>query len=149
MKTVCNRCVSLFSTDLSKGGHVAALVLRLLVGGMMLTHGLPKVLHFSEISGEFPDPIGLGPATSLALVAFAEAGCSFLLILGLGTRLATIPLAFAMIVASFFTFPEFAFPQSELSIFYLGAYVTLFLLGSGKYSLDRLIHCCRPDSRKD
>ncbi|MFR5661079.1 MAG: DoxX family membrane protein, partial [Butyricimonas faecihominis] len=36
------------------------LILRVLVGITMLTHGLAKLTSFSELSATFPDPIGLG-----------------------------------------------------------------------------------------
>jgi putative oxidoreductase len=53
------------------------LAIRLLSGGMMLTHGIPK---FGRLFGEgpvkFADPFGLGPEISLGMVLFAEVGCS-------------------------------------------------------------------------
>lgn len=78
------------------------LLVRLLSGGMMLTHGIPKI---DRLMGEgpvkFADPFGLGPEISLVLVLFAEVACSILVMIGLKTRLATLPLMFTMLVAAF------------------------------------------------
>ena len=51
------------------------LILRVLVGITMLTHGLAKLTSFSELSATFPDPIGLGSTLSLILIIGAEVGC--------------------------------------------------------------------------
>ena len=73
------------------------LFLRVMIGGFMLSaHGWGKLISYSEKSAQFADPIGLGPATSLAAAIFAEVFCSLLIILGIGTRLAAIPLVCTM-----------------------------------------------------
>lgn len=124
----------------SERGHdIGLLVLRLAVGAFMLTHGLAKIQNFTELSQTFGDPIGLGPKWSLILIIFAEFGCSILLILGLLTKLAVLPLVIGMVVAAFFTYPSFAFAKSELALLYLAAYVSLFFTGAGRYSLDHLL----------
>ena len=77
------------------------LILRVLVGITMLTHGLAKLTSFSELSATFLDPIGLGRTLSLILIIGAEVGCSLFVIVGAFTRLATIPLVFSMLVVIF------------------------------------------------
>lgn len=79
----------------------ALLFLRLFIGGMMLSHGWTKLATFSVLSATFPDPLGVGSTLSLLLILFAEVGCSCLLIFGLMTRLATLPLMFGMLMAFF------------------------------------------------
>ena len=79
------------------------LAVRLLAGGMMLTHGIPKIDRlFGEGPVKFADPFGLGPEISLVLVIFAEVACSILVMVGFKTRLATIPLLITMLVAAFY-----------------------------------------------
>ena len=78
---------------------VGLLVLRVAIGGLMLVHGIQKVMGYGEMVEKFPDPIGMGSQLSLIAAIGAEAGCSLLLIFGLGTRLAAIPLAFTMAIA--------------------------------------------------
>lgn len=117
----------------------AVLLLRLFVGGMMLTHGLAKIMSFSDLAATFPDPLGVGSTFSLLLVILAEALCSCLLILGVITRLALIPLLFNMLVIVFVVHSGTPFGARELPILYLGMYVVLFWSGAGKYSLDEVI----------
>ncbi len=116
------------------------LVLRILVAAFMLTHGLPKFYKLMA-GGEikFGDPIGLGPATSLSLAVFAEVICSTFIFIGLGTRLATIPLIVTMLIAAFVAHADDPFGRKELPLLYISVYITLIILGSGKYSVDYLL----------
>lgn len=120
--------------------HFWLLILRVAVAGFMLTHGLPKLSKLMA-GGEiqFADPFGLGQGASLRLTAFAEAICSFLIILGLATRLATIPLIIAMSVAAFIAHADDPFAKKEMALLYLLIFITLAILGPGKYSVDALI----------
>ena len=114
------------------------LILRVLVGITMLTHGLAKLTSFSELSATFPDPIGLGSTLSLILIIGAEVGCSFVIV-GAFTRLATIPLVFSMLVVIFVVHANDPFQMKELPFLYLGIYILLFFTGAGKISLDSII----------
>ena len=114
------------------------LVLRCAIGAMMLTHGLAKLSNFSALSQTF-DPIGMGGVLSLSLVIFAEVFCSIALILGLLTRLAAIPLIVAMCVAAFVTHAGQPFTAKELALLYLTFYSVIFMIGPGRYSIDRLL----------
>ncbi len=119
--------------------NLSLLLLRWMAGGMMLTHGIPKLMNFSSLAGVFPDPLGIGPRASLFMIILAEVGCSLLLIAGLFTRLATLPLIFAMSIAAFFTAPEFAFSTSEMALLYMAMFVVILLAGPGKCSVDWLM----------
>ena len=114
------------------------LVLRIAICAMMLTHGLHKLSHFSAMSQDF-NPIGIGGALSLSLVIFAEVFCSIALLLGLFTRLATIPLIVAMCVAVFVSHAGQAFSAKELALLYLTFYTAILMIGPGRYSIDRLL----------
>jgi putative oxidoreductase len=120
--------------------NILVLILRVAIAAFMLTHGLPKLSRLLE-GGEiqFGDPIGLGPALSLILVVFSEFVCSILVGIGLGTRLAVIPLMITMIVAAFVAHSADPFGRKEIALLYLLFYITLFVLGSGKYSIDYLL----------
>ena len=115
---------------------IGLLILRVAFGASMLSHGVPKVMGFSKIAEKFPDPIGLGSQVSLALASSAEVGCSFLLIIGLCTRVACLPLAFTMLVAILFVHGSDPWKAKELAALYLAVYVSIAFLGAGKYSLD-------------
>lgn len=101
-----------------------------------MTHGIPKVKKIMGGDLGFGDPIGLGSEVSLVLVAFAEAICGFLVILGLGTRWASIPLIIAMAVAAFVAHATDPFGTKEKPLLFLIIFVVLLLTGSGKYSVD-------------
>jgi putative oxidoreductase len=137
----------IFSTNYSSSTlNIWLLIFRVAAGCFMLTHGLPKLAKLmggGEI--QFADPFGLGTGPSLWLAVFAEAICSFLLILGLATRLATIPLIITMSVAAFIAHANDPFGKKELALVYLLIFITIAILGPGKYSLDALIN--RPQRR--
>ena len=116
---------------------LALLLLRLAVGGLMLTHGYGKLLSlFSEEPIRFADPIGIGVTASLILAVFAEVFCSLLLIFGLASRAAAIPLLFTMWVAAFIVHAPDAFSRKELPLLYSAVYSALLLAGAGRFSYD-------------
>jgi len=118
----------------------ALFLLRIGVACFMLTHGLAKlsvVLSGAEI--QFGDPIGLGVKLSFYLAVFAEVLCSVLLIIGLATRFALIPLIITMAVAVFVVHPPDGFKGMELPGLYLMVFVFLMFAGPGRFSIDSLI----------
>lgn len=117
----------------------AVLFMRIFVGAMMLTHGIGKLQNYNAIVNSFPDPLGIGSAASFTLITLTEGGCSVLLIMGLMTRLATLPLIFGMFVATFLAFPDKSFAEGELSFMYMGIYIMLLISGGGRYALDAFI----------
>jgi putative oxidoreductase len=124
------------------------LVLRILVAVLMFTHGFPK--FYKLMTGnymQFRDVFGMGPAVSLSLAVFAEVICSTFILIGLATRVATIPLIITMLVAAFVAHAGDPFGKKELSLLYLFIYITVLILGSGKYSIDFLLSV-KPSSKK-
>lgn len=126
----------------------ALLILRFTVGFLMLYgHGWGKMLKlFGEDPIKFADPFGLGMTASLALTVFAEALCSFLLIIGLGTRLATIPLIILMLTIIFIIHWGDPFNKIEFGLLYLVPYVCILLMGAGRISIDALLSKSVPGS---
>ena len=114
----------------------AILFMRIFIGAMMLTHGISKLQNYNAIVNSFPDPLGIGSAASFAIITFVEVGCSVLIIMGLFTRLATLPLIFGMFVATFIAFPDKSFAAGELSFVYMGIYIMLLISGGGRYAID-------------
>jgi putative oxidoreductase len=130
----------LFSiTHTTKNVDMALLITRIAIALMMLTHGIPKMAGFAETPVKFMDIFGMGAELSLALAVFAEVFCSFLLIFGLGTRLAVIPLIVTMLIAVLHVHAADPFAKQEMGWHFLLVYVVLFILGSGRYSLDSLL----------
>ena len=113
-------------------------LLRAAAGAMMIyAHGWDKLMNFSEKSGGFPDPLGLGSTTSLSLAVFAEVFCAAGLIIGLATRFCSAGLAVTMGVAAFIVHADDAFTGSkELACVYLAIFVALIFTGAGGMSVD-------------
>ena len=88
---------------------------------------------------QFSDPIGIGAGLSFHLVLFAEFVCAILLMLGLATRLALIPLIIAMLVAAFVAHADDPFGKKEMALLYLVVFITLLITGPGKYSIDNAL----------
>lgn len=127
--------------DYSNIALSALLLLRMIVGIFMLTHGIGK---FMMLVGDGPirfvDPIGLGVTASLILVVFAEVFCSIFLIVGVATRLAVIPLLVTMLVAALITHASDPFAKKELPLLYAAIFIVIALAGAGKYSIDSWIY---------
>lgn len=117
----------------------AALILRSAFAVMMMTHGWSKLVNYEQLAAVFPDPFGVGSAASLSLAIFAELVCSLLLLVGLGTKLALVPLVFTMLVAIFYAHAGDPWQKKELATAYLFAYGALLASGPGRYSLDYLL----------
>lgn len=131
----------IFNTSLpGQKGHIALLVFRVLIAIFMLTHGIPKLQKL--LSGEeiqFADPYGLGMTTSFILATFAEFLCSILVILGLATRLAVIPIVITMATAVIFAHANDPWGVKEKPLLFLVCFALLIVFGSGRYSVDRVL----------
>jgi putative oxidoreductase len=126
--------------------NLGLLLLRLLVGGFMLTHGIPKLLNFDSLSGVFPDPLGIGSTASLILILTAEVGAAIFIIMGLFTRFSTIPIIIGMAVAAFIIHANDPLAIKELALVYFGLSIVLLLTGGGNFSVDKFIcknDCCK------
>lgn len=119
--------------------HTAIFILRVGGAALILAHGIPKLIKVFEGDFSFADPIGLGTELSLILSAFAEGICGILLLLGLWTRLATIPLIINMAVAVLFAHAGDPFGVKEKALLFLLIFIVLFFTGGSKYSLDKKI----------
>ena len=95
------------------------LALRLLFGGLLLSHGIQKWTNFESMSAAFPDPLGVGHSVSLGLAIFGE--------------------LFTMGVAFFVIHGNDPFSLKELAFVYLVIFILMYIAGPGKFSLDRLI----------
>ena len=127
----------LLSTKYSAGAFsTAMLVLRLGLGILMMMHGYDKLVHFGAKQNTFMNFLGTGSTLTLALVVFAEFFCSVFIVLGLFTRLATIPLIITTCVIIFKVNHGHVFLDDETAPLYLTGYLVLLLVGPGKASVD-------------
>jgi putative oxidoreductase len=123
-------------------GHVPLalhqLLFRLAVAALFLRAGLTKLASWEPTVALFREeyrvPI-LSPEVAAVMASTFEVGCSLLLIVGLATRLATLPL-----LAMLLTIQLFVYPQAWTEHLVWGS-ILLFLLtrGPGALSLDHLL----------
>ncbi|GER60251.1 DoxX family protein [Patiriisocius marinus] len=117
--------------------HIGLLFLRVAFSGMMLTHGIPKLMKLVQGNMEFGDPIGIGSVPSFILTVIAEAICPLLIIIGYRTRFASVPVIITMAVAAFIVHGADPLGTKEKALLYLFGFVAVALLGPGKHSVDR------------
>lgn len=117
----------------------AALFLRLIFGCLFVYYGYQKISSYDQILPMFGDIIGIGSKLSFNLVIFAELFCGFFVLIGFLTRLTVIPIFFTMFVAYFIAHANDPFQAKQLALVYLLLSVVIFVLGSGRFSVDQLI----------
>ncbi|OGF13774.1 MAG: hypothetical protein A2W00_01210 [Candidatus Eisenbacteria bacterium RBG_16_71_46] len=116
------------------------LLLRIAAGSMLaFGHGWAKLASFSERASTFADPIGIGPAASLALAVFAEFFCPLAIILGLLTRLAVLPPIILLLVAGLLVHAHDPWRVKELAFIYLVPFAVLLFTGAGRFALDAVL----------
>lgn len=121
---------------------IAKLVLRLTIGVMILFHGVEKIIngiggvkHLTANAG-LPEFLAYG-------VYVGEIVMPILIILGVYARVASLVLAFNMLIAIFlayggslFTLGKHGAPLFELPFLYLVMSIVIFMIGSGKYAVN-------------
>lgn len=116
---------------------------------LILSHGWPTLNGlFGGSGGDYPDPLGLGSGTSMALMAFAEFFCALFVVLGIFTRIALIPIIIGFFTAFFIFHAGDPFGNKELAFHYLLVFVTLFITGPGKFTISDIISSLRSKPKK-
>lgn len=121
---------------MNKNIDLGLLLIRLSAGGLMLFHGVAKMINgiaqMAESMGTFAYAVYLGEV--IAPIA---------ILLGFRTRIASLLLAITCIVATFVAHADQLFSVSEhgggygneLLTFYFLASLALFFTGAGKYAI--------------
>lgn len=117
--------------------NFALLLLRLGFGGFLMTHGIPKINYLFESPIKFANPIGIGDTASLILTLIGEVVAPAFIIIGFKTKWAAIPSAITMAVAAFVVHAKDDLGTKEHALLFLIAFIVIFLMGAGKYSVDR------------
>ncbi len=119
----------------SKTAGLGLCIVRVLTGAMMITHGLPKLLNFSEMVAKFPDPIGFGAQFTVGFTVLAELFASITLILGILPRLSALLGLITMAGAFFIVHRADPFATKELAALYATLYLVIVMCGGGKFQL--------------
>ena len=117
----------------------AALLLRIIFGGLFVRYGYMKLSSYDAILPMFQDVIGIGTKLSFQLVIFAELFCGFFVLIGLLTRLTVLPIFITMAVAFLVAHKNDPFDMKVLPLVFLLISVVIFIMGSGRYSIDKLL----------
>jgi putative oxidoreductase len=117
---------------------LALLLLRVVLGIVMLVHGVPKLLHFGGVAQGFA---GMGipaPTLAAAFAAIAEAGGGVLMVLGIATDIAGLLFAIDMLGAILFVHLAKGFSAGnggwEFPFLLLTMSLCIALAGPGRYS---------------
>lgn len=115
---------------------IGLLILRVGFSGMMLTHGIPKIGKLFETPIKFADPFGFGEIPSLVLALIGEFVAPILIIIGVKTKLATVPVIITMLVAAFIIHAADPLAVKEKALLYLIGFLVILFAGPGKFSID-------------
>ena len=120
--------------------HWALLILRIGASFFLMYHGFEKLENLlAGNSADFPDPFHVGARASHGLSVFAEFFCSVFLMLGLFSRFALIVLICNMLIIIFIIHAADPLSDREHAYLFLIPFMSLFLTGPGKFSLDAFL----------
>ena len=117
--------------------NLGLLILRLGFSIGLMTHGYGKFLRVINGNFKFSDPIGIGISPSLFLASFGEFIAPIFIIIGWKTRFFSIFPASTMLVAFTIAHDGDPFSRKEKSLMYLIAFIVIYFIGPGKYSVDK------------
>jgi putative oxidoreductase len=138
VKEATKRIASLFARLGRFPLSLHQVLFRLAIAGVFLRPGITKVTSWEStvtlFREEYRVPV-LSPEIAATLAATFELGCSTLLVIGLATRIATLPLLGMIVTIQIFVYPR-AWPEHLV-----WSSILLFLLtrGGGTISVDRVI----------
>jgi uncharacterized membrane protein YphA (DoxX/SURF4 family) len=132
---------------MSTTAPAAVVIIRLMVGGVFLSEGIQKFMFPAEVGAGRFAKIGFpSPEIVAPLVGCCEIACGILVLLGLLTRVAAIPLMMVMLTAIATTKIPILLEQGFWKMAHeartdwsmlLGA-IFLLIVGAGPWSLDAL-----------
>jgi len=125
-----------FSNKMTRFYDSALALLRIVFSLLMMTHGWSKLERILDGNLNFGDPLGLGSTLSLYLVTFAELVAPVFIIVGFKTRIMALITSFAMAVAAFIAHGADPFAKKEMALLYLVGFLSVALMGAGRYSID-------------
>ena len=142
-------------STLNRARPAAPLVLRVVIGGLFIWHGIDKFdVGISMIEEMFRMWGVPAPGLTAPLTAVVEIVAGAMLVLGLGTRVAAMALSVVMIGALVYVKQDLGIissqpmPGAELDLAMLAGLVAVLVLGPGRASLDDRIGI-EPDAAVD
>ena len=133
-----------FEKDFLRSTDLGLLLLRIALGGLMLFHGMHKLIYGVGFIGDMLAAIGL-PSFIAYGSLLAELVASLMIICGIWTRLASVVFAGNMVVAILMAHASEMFSLSpmtgglviELLLLYLLGAAVLCLTGGGRFAVTK------------
>lgn len=132
---------------LTTNAAAAVIIIRLMVGAVFMSEGIQKLILPAEVGAGRFEKIGIPkPEIVAPLVGCFEIGCGALILIGLLTRVATVPLIIIMLTAIATTKIPILMEQGFWKMAHeartdwsmlLGS-IFLLIVGGGPWSLDAL-----------
>lgn len=121
-------------------GDYGLLALRLVLGAVLLAHGIPKLKDMRKTAEGFAAMGFQPPRFWAAVVAGAETLCGVLIVLGLFTQIAALVIAvqFIVILVKVKRFKQFV-GGYEFDLLILACALALLSVGGGAFGLDGLL----------
>lgn len=128
----------ILSSDLGSSFNDAAfLVFRILLGvELFRVHGLKKFRVENGAKEKIPNPLGLPDKMNTMVASLADTVVPFLIILGLGTRLAVLPTIGVTAIGYFVVHRKDSLEVRDVPYMYTLSLLLVLALGAGRYSLD-------------
>lgn len=121
--------------------HVALLIFRILVSlELIIVHGFKKIGIGVENIELVPNPLGLPSEANELFAIAANIGFPIFIILGLFTRLATIPILAVTLTGYLVLHADDNLLIRDVPFMYSLVFLFLLIVGPGKFSMDTLIH---------
>ena len=105
-----------------------------------LVHGFKKLGVGVKEAEQIPNPLHLPDAFNNAFAISANIAFPFFVLAGLFTRLATLPTLAVTLTGYFVVHWNDSLLERDMPFMYSLLFLTILILGPGKYSVDNIIH---------
>ncbi|ROM33610.1 LysR family transcriptional regulator [Pseudomonas poae] len=102
---------------------------------LLWVHGLPKVLNYGAQLKLIEDPFHLGANVTLLLAIFAEVLCPLLILAGVLTRLACLPILAVLLIAMLVVHPEWTLFEGQFGWLLLIIFTSVLISGPGRFTV--------------
>ena len=120
--------------------NISLLLFRVIISCALMTHGYRKLIRLIDGNIWGRTHFIFNEEVSMALVVFGEFFAPLFVVIGFGTRIFAIPIIYTFCVIVFDVHWEDSFGKMEKGLMFLVSYISIFLIGPGKISVDNLIH---------
>ncbi|KKB62907.1 LysR family transcriptional regulator [Robbsia andropogonis] len=106
---------------------------------LLAVHGWPKIINYTSQLQLIEDPLKIGRWFSLDFAIFAEVICPILMIVGIATRLAALPILIIIVMAVAIVHPDWSLAEGQFAWMLLIIFATVAIAGPGKYALSEAV----------